>query len=268
MSKYNFNKMQKISIEEIRNIDLNLLREFSFFCDTNGLKYTLDGGTLIGAIRHKGFIPWDDDIDVSMPYPDYLKFIELFNNDDKNFNGEIKQGVKAGFHYTKYCDKRTIVKSNHRKDSLLYGVWIDVFPMYSIDDDDAIALNDIKNVLYYQEMSWKYMGYEYYRNPIKRLYHFLFNQFYLEYYFKRIDRIINKHSYGETKRIRFVPVADDRLCETNYNHFDKRIKTPFENMEFYIPKEYDKYLKVLYGDYMKLPPEKDRIAHSINAFWK
>ena len=124
MSKYDFSKMQRISADEIKKIELDLLDEFDAFCEKHNLKYTLDSGTLIGAIRHKGFIPWDDDIDVAMPYPDYLKFIELFNKENQNLRGEALYGLAYGFHYAKLCDKRTVVKREHRKDSMLFGVWI------------------------------------------------------------------------------------------------------------------------------------------------
>ena len=76
-----FENLEEIPLEEIRRIELNILIEFDHFCNEHGLKYVLDGGTLIGAIRHKGFIPWDDDIDVVMPFPDFLKFVELYRKE-------------------------------------------------------------------------------------------------------------------------------------------------------------------------------------------
>lgn len=108
-----FDCLKKIPPEEVKQIELNLLKEITSFCDENNLKYTLDSGTLIGALRHKGFIPWDDDIDIAMPYPDYIKLIELFGKNRNGYNGELKSGITAGFHFAKYCDKRTVIKTLH-----------------------------------------------------------------------------------------------------------------------------------------------------------
>ena len=267
MSKYDFSTMQKISAEEIKKIELNLLDEFDSFCEKHNLKYTLDSGTLIGAIRHKGFIPWDDDIDVAMPYPDYLKFIKIFNNENHNLKGEAVYGVKYGFHYAKLCDKRTIVKRDHRKDGMLFGVWIDIFPMYSIDDDDDIAHEDIRTALYWGEKSWGYLGCPH-RNPLKILYHKVFDNYMLKKCLVNIDKVLNKHVYGSTKRIRIVPLFTDILGFSFNDHFEQRIKAQFEGKMYYIPKDYDLYLKNCFGDYMVLPTEDKRICHEIEAYWR
>lgn len=263
-----FNNLKLISPEEIKKIELILLKEITDICDENNLSYTLDSGTLLGAVRHKGFIPWDDDIDIAMPYPDYNKLIKLLRNDNSHF-GEIKEGINAGFHFMKYCDKRTVVKTEHRSDDLLYGVWIDVIPMYSIDDNDAIALNDIKKCLYYEEKSWGCMGgIQKIHNPIKKIYHILFNRFLLVYYFGKIGEIVNKHEYGSTERIRIVPIISNKLQFGYRDHFSDRIKLYFENGYYYSPKEYDGYLRRQYGDYMILPHTDKRVTHRIEAYWK
>ena len=264
----NFDKLEEISQDEIKSIELELLLEITEFCDNNNLKYTLDSGTLIGALRHRGFIPWDDDIDIAMPYPDYIKLIELFNNNDDKYQGELKAGIGAGFHFGKYCDKRTVVKTIHRSDELLYGVWVDILPMYSIDDDDEIAKRDINKVLYYEKRAWKYMGYAYFRNPLKKVYHILFNKCLLRYYFKQIDKIINKYPYGTTKRLRIVPVVSNSLSYNYNDHFENRMQVYFEGHTLYAPQNYDMYLKNQYGDYMILPPVEKRVTHHINAYWK
>lgn len=78
-----YDESKKMSLAEIKSVELDLLIEFDSFCNEHNLKYALDGGTLIGALRHKGFIPWDDDIDVTMPFPDFLKFVELYKKKEK-----------------------------------------------------------------------------------------------------------------------------------------------------------------------------------------
>lgn len=267
MSKYDFSKMLRISEEEIKKIDLELLEEFNNFCEANNLRYVLDGGSLIGAIRHKGFIPWDDDIDVVMPYPDYLKFIELFNKQNQKLRGEVLHGLAYEFHYAKICDKRTVVKRGHRKDSMLFGVWIDVFPMYSIDDDDDVALEDIRTALYWGQKSWRYLGCPH-RNPLKALYHKLFDNYLLKKCLNNIDKIVKKYPYGSTKRIRVVPIFSDRIAFANNDHFDNRLRMKFEEKLYYVPHDYHDYLRNQFGDYMQLPSIDQRISHEIEAFWK
>lgn len=264
-----FDELEKISLEKIKEIEVELLKEITSFCDKHNLRYVLDSGTLIGALRHKGFIPWDDDIDLAMPYPDYIKLVELFSNgENSKGNGELKAGINAGFHFAKYCDKRTVVKTLHRADDMLYGVWVDIFPMYSIDDDDEIAQQDINSILHFESLSWGCMGINYIRNPVKKLCHKVANPFVLKYCFKKIDTIVNKYPYGSTKRLRIVPVVSDALAYAYNDHFDNRIKVEFEGEMYYAPCDYDMYLRNQYGNYMELPPMNKRITHQISAYWK
>ncbi len=85
----NYDENKRMTLEEIKKVELQLLITFHDFCEKHKLKYVLDGGTLLGAVRHKGFIPWDDDIDVTMPFPDFLKFVKEYrsecDNSDKKF---------------------------------------------------------------------------------------------------------------------------------------------------------------------------------------
>ena len=261
----NYELLERVSSDEIKKIELSLLDEFHNFCEQNNLKYTLDSGTLIGAVRHKGFIPWDDDIDVSMPYPDYLKFLDIFVS--TSGNAQICTGEQYGFHYTKLCDKRTVVRRDHRKDERLFGVWIDIFPMYSIDDNDEVAKNDIRKALYWGQKSWGYLGCPH-RNPLKTLYHKIFDNYMLKKCLNNVDKVLEKYPYGSTKRIRIIPLFTDILAFSFNDHFDQRIKAQFEEKMYYIPRDYDFYLNNCFGDYMVLPSEDKRICHEIEAYWR
>ena len=264
-----FDENKKMSLEEIRKVQINLLIKFDDFCRKHNLKYVLDGGTLIGAIRHKGYIPWDDDIDVSMPFPDFLKFVELYKKECSQSYMSILYGTDNpyGFHFGKFVDKRTVVKSSFREDKRLYSVWIDIFPMYSIDDDDDVAQEKIDKVLKYYEKTWKYESTNQ-RNPLKKIFHILFNDRLLKYYMNKINKILFEHEYGSTKRIRSAPVVCKKLIPAGNDHFENRIKLDFEGYYFWAPKDYHDYLKRIYGDYMKLPPENQRTTHAINAYWR
>ena len=77
--------MKRLNVDEMKAIELDMLKDISNFCDNNGIRYYLCGGTLLGAVRHKGFIPWDDDMDIAMPRPDYEKFLEIFNTQSHRY---------------------------------------------------------------------------------------------------------------------------------------------------------------------------------------
>lgn len=94
-----------MTLEEVKKVELQLLITFHDFCEKHKLKYVLDGGTLLGAVRHKGFIPWDDDIDVTMPFPDFLKFVKEYRSECDNSDKKILYGDDGyGFHFGKFVD--------------------------------------------------------------------------------------------------------------------------------------------------------------------
>ena len=130
--------MKRISFEEAKRVELDILLHVAKFCDEHGLRYFLAYGTLIGAVRHKGFIPWDDDIDIQMPREDYEKLLELYpkeNTDEKYFL--LAPEMKGAHHpYAKIIDTRTVKKELGAKKNNPLGVDIDVFPLDGQPDGD------------------------------------------------------------------------------------------------------------------------------------
>lgn len=260
---------KKLNLKEIQEVELNIMREFHSFCEKYNLKYVLDGGTLLGAIRHNGFIPWDDDIDVSMPYPDYLNFLKLF--EENNLNPDLlamhDMVGNIGIHYTKLVDLRTICLNPARDDKHRYSVFIDIFPMMSIEDNDEEALNRIKKILELRKKSWKFINFKTH-NPIKYLYRLIFGNIKLKKIVSEMEKICQEIEYGTTSRIRCVPAEMRTLIPADNDHFENRILKDFESYCFYIPNNYDKYLRNMYGDYMQLPPENKRYTHELDAYWR
>ena len=120
-----------INVEELKHIQLDMLSDIAEFCEQNNIKYFLAYGTLIGAIRHKGYIPWDDDIDICMPRPDYDKFLSLYNKKDSAYKAvafELDENYKLPF--AKVNDTRTVMWET-MYDQDVFGVYIDVFPLLS-----------------------------------------------------------------------------------------------------------------------------------------
>ncbi|MFR5682857.1 MAG: phosphorylcholine transferase LicD [Clostridia bacterium] len=132
-----------MSLEEIKSIQLDILSQVANYCDRNGLRYFLAYGTLLGAVRHKGYIPWDDDIDIMMPRPDYMQFINSFNNE--------KCALRVGSHYldknypyviAKVYDTSTLCKENIDVEYSI-GINIDVFPIDGLPETERSFRNFI-----------------------------------------------------------------------------------------------------------------------------
>ena len=129
--------MQELTLKELQGISLELLVELHDFCIKNSINYSIAYGTLIGALRHKGFIPWDDDVDVIMPRPDYERFCKSFHSDKFSliYYGNDKTAL-AGFARVVDC-KKTIYKTERPWTKQKSGAWIDIFPIDGVEDDQG-----------------------------------------------------------------------------------------------------------------------------------
>ena len=273
--------MRKIEIEEVKKLELDILDFFAKLCKENGLTYFLAGGTLLGAIRHQGFIPWDDDIDVMMPRRDYEKLKEVFPVHD----------YYTFLHYTNthnypkafgtINDSRTYKPERRiRKKCHLIGINIDIFPIDSLPDDKKeihLFFNEIS------EMARKNfcITYSYGKSDsllltLKRNFGILLYRFMESIGLTSVDKMVKKYSalaqrYND-KGTKMCAVT----CSYIYGEREVNVKsdyypvskTFFEGKEYCIPANYDAYLRGLYGDYMKLPPKEKQVPHHDACFWK
>ncbi|MCF0117438.1 MAG: LicD family protein [Bacilli bacterium] len=266
-------------MNELQKVEFDLLKKFIEVCEKNNLKYYLIGGTCLGAVRHKGFIPWDDDIDVGMPRPDYDKFCKIA---EKEFTNDIffqswKTDKNFPYNFSKLRNSNTTyIEGSFKFTNMNHGVWIDIFPI------DGVCK---KKPNFYMEWrvvaSWVLMFFSAARcwTRVPRLdKHFLtdilldillFPMLLLNigHWHNRVnERKMKRHKWSKCNY-----VANYQGCTIGHEIIEKNIfgdgtSLTFEGLTVNVPSDYDNYLKHIYGDYMKLPPVEKRVSkHNPNG---
>ncbi len=260
-------------INELRSIQLEALKDVHKFCKENNLRYFLAYGTLLGAVRHKGYIPWDDDIDIIMPRPDYEQFFKLYGN--KTYEASCFKSNKIHpYLYGKVYDKRTILKENITFD-LENGVYIDIFPLDGIPANQQEAQKLFRKIHRLKKvMNLKKNKINGGRRGLSKQVVFIILQsfvFFISYKWivNKINNLAQRIPYNFANN--YVSVLTEGGYPTVHLKRDCEDYTlmAFEGALFNVPKEYDKILTNIYGDYMQLPPESKRVStHSFKAWWK
>lgn len=259
--------MRSITSDELKTIQLDLLQKTADFCEKNGLRYFLCGGTLIGAIRHKGYIPWDDDIDIAMPRPDYERFVKSFNQPDNYFQVAcIKTDPNYSYAFAKVYDNRTILKELHYKGTI--GAYIDVFPADGVKN--VYQIYKIK--LLHKILNTKKANF-YNRTMSKMLINFWGKILLLPFSAHQIatwmDNEARRYAFGSMPMSGVIanPFGPGEMVDKSV--YDSDVFMEFEGRKYRAPVGYDTWLRSIYGDYMQLPPEEHRVTHhTFDAWWK
>lgn len=268
---------KKISLEQQKLMMLDMMQVIHDFCEKHGLVYYLYYGTLIGAVRHKGYIPWDDDIDIVMPRRDFERFAETFN---RNRPDSLKfiSCVTDERYYTsiaKVYDTRTSMKENI-DNSLEIGVFIDIYPIDNLTDDfDTSFMIAKKASLMFYMMSYREMKWRNERSLAKNVALMAMKPLLQLTTANKLARQINDIGLSRIDEDQSVYVGslvflhDGNSVVMKRSWFQPRLLVPFEDHQFYIPGGYDNLLKIMYGDYMKLPPKEQQVVHHGNTVtWK
>lgn len=262
---------EKLSMQEVQQIAVDVLKKITLVCDANGIRYSLAFGTLIGAIRHKGFIPWDDDIDLLMPRPDYERFLKIMEKNPidnlKVFNYRTEKSYIYAI--TRVCDMRYKI-IEHRSRDCGMGVFVDIYPLDGMGNtlDEAKVINEnafyLRNkvILLSQKNELKLC-----RNPFKllpRVFRYFKAQYEIKFklvdYQNKLDELVSQTPFENSTYVG-VPIWEGMRVCFKREWFDDVIKIPFESTEFYAVREYDALLRSSYGDYMHLPPIDQRVYH-------
>lgn len=261
--------MKRIALTEQKKIMVDILDTVVSFCEKKNLRYFLAYGTTIGAVRHKGFIPWDDDIDICMPRPDYeylLKNFDLSDSPYKTISWYNNQDFEVPF--AKVHDTRTII-IEHKYRNINYGVYIDVFPIDGFQADWQIQVCWLLRKLLNCKKAALGQG----RGIIKDI-AICISKILLSLISVRnillLMNIIGKiKDYEHSKYVECFYSTTTKKEKYLKSVFDNYTLQYFEGKQYKIPADYDTYLRQQYGDYMKLPPiEKQVSHHDSEAWWK
>ena len=263
-----------MTLRELQLKELEILKETIKIIEAHNLSYWALGGTLLGAVRHQGFIPWDDDVDICMTRPDYEKFLEYAQ---KELPENLELGYfKTNLNHQKYCariiDKNTTVKRNDSFKDYYVNLWIDVLPLDGMPDNKIInKLHKIK--LLERRLFLQYSIFDSVKiNKKRKLYEtilikigFIFTKLiHLDSHKQmyKLDKVLTKYAYDTGKDVINFMGADKFKEIFERRAFEETVNLKFEDMEIKCPKDYDYILKTIYGDYMSLPKEEDRVSHS------
>ena len=262
--------MTELTNEEVRKILLDVIIEIDSICRENDIRYSLAGGTLLGAVRHKGFIPWDDDIDIFMPRPDYERFIDYCEVNQVGFYLLSNRSKDFGYCFAKACSNSTvIVEELVTYTDYSIGVYVDIFPIDGLGIEYKAALKRIKTVRFKHELLVASNWTRFFKSKTRS---WIYEPIRLAFYC--LSRIVNKNKLAisldkKFKRIDFDLSGYAGAIMGSYGIkeimpteiYSKYMDIEFEGVKFKAIEDYDKYLSNLYGDYMKLPPIDKRISH-------
>ncbi len=264
--------MRRLGIAEIKEKAFSVLCDLRDVCEANGIAYSLTGGTLLGAVRHGGFIPWDDDIDIMMPRPDYERFIALAKERELPFDlycAEI-HGEAYGYPFAKACAKETLViEAGMDERTEPFGVYVDIFPIDGIGDTLSEAKRRCARFQFLHGLKITSVWSRYHRSKLRKWYFEPLR--YICYLLskmlgrKRIDRMLEKFlrkkEYGQCTYAGRL-VGDFGVKEiAPRSLFEQRTKLSFEGERFDAVADAHTYLTNLYGDYMTPPPKEKQVSH-------
>lgn len=261
---------KEISLQEQKKIEIEILDYLDTICQKHSIQYFLAAGTLLGAIRHKGFIPWDDDIDVILLRDDYEKLIKVLENEKSKYK-LLSRNTNSQYFYlfSKLVDSDTCLIESDVPQIPEYGIYIDIFPLDYLPNNYTKRRREQRKILILRRF-WgaaitTKMKDSISKKIMKRIAHILGWRFFRDL----LDRECKKINQTKTNYVECVVAADNPYRNVKREWFNTSINATFEGKQYPVPSRYDEYLTELFNDYMSLPPEEQQVTHhSFVAYYK
>jgi len=259
----------------------DVLREFINICKENNLTYFCCGGTAIGAIRHQGMIPWDDDIDVFMPRPDYDRFVEIAQNTDLGKYEIVSPFTHKDYplYFVKLCNNKTTLMEE-ADTPCVYGLYIDIFPIdgASANYEEARAMErrftKTKNKLEaisthntFKEYASLILSPKEWGRFVRKTIGFFFRNQYRKHLLKQLDSICRTYPFDHSELVAVYCGSYGPKEVFPRQWLEGTVQFAYEGLTVDLPSGYDGYLRQYYGDYMQLPPIEKRVAHHSKAYF-
>lgn len=268
----NTNDLIPLTLDEIKKIEIDILRYIDKICEAHHLNYYITAGTLIGAVRHHGFIPWDDDIDIVMMREDYRRLIEIMQHDNSKY-ALLSPYYSCNYYYPfcKVVDTTTKLIENGTVEMDGMGVYIDIFPLDKLPNDYKLRRKIQRKCMFYRRIMGRARVWKAGTSKRSLLYKGLClgcDIYGWHHAFQKFDELST--SYERSQRPLYLTNLTD--CGDTYycvpaSCFKSKTKLEFEGEQFYAMAGYDAYLRSGFKDYMKLPPiEKRKQTHNFKAF--
>ena len=267
----NQNKLRHLQLTE-----LDILNEVVRICKSNKIEYFLDSGTALGAIRHQGFIPWDDDIDIGMTRPHYEKFIRLAKSQlgESYFLQTVETDPNAPYYFTKVRKNDTsFMEWNTRNLNMHHGLYIDIFPYDNLPNEKIERLHFHRRChrIYslwlvrtipdrvarpQKKFNWLIKA------IVRRFLHLASLPIPRNLIYQYMNQTFQRYNHNDTEYLTCFAFADPCIFRRS-DLFPLKMGT-FEGSNFTLANDVDSYLKELYGDYMRLPPKEEQVTHLTN----
>lgn len=270
--------MREITLKEMQRIELELLLEFDKLCKKHGLRYYMDGGTLLGAMCYEGFIPWDDDIDLKMPRPDYERFLTLAGELPRHIALETPSKKRCSHLFSKLTDTRTVLLEHAGERINESGVYIDILPMDGHPQDgpeyDALlrTLSRYNSLFHAAQSGFSALcGAENLKDQIKgRIYRLIYSPWRL---YRKLTAAAKQNPYDACDRVGLLIEGDPIRERFEKCWLEAPVELEFEGHHFPAPSGYRRHLEIFYGEHVTKPECYHNLpqypgTHEYEVFWK
>ena len=270
--------MQTITLQEMQRIELNLLLEYDKLCRKHGLRYYMDGGTLLGAMCYEGFIPWDDDIDLKMPRPDYERFLLLADELPPHITMEEPTKDRCPHLFLKLVDNRTILREYAGDRINESGVYIDILPMDGHPEDKTICTAHLRKLSRYNSLFHasqnRFADLRSASSLKKRLKGMAYSTIYSPWkLYRKLTNIAMEFDYDRCCRVGLLIEGDPIRERFEKCWLEPPIELEFEGHRFSAPPGYRRHMEIFYGDHVTKPECYHNLpqypgTHEYEVYWK